>query len=428
MDFGDVNIDESISNIIDDIYIKYYSLEISKKEYLKIVKDVIINIHNENIDVKNYEEYIISKINDVLDETTYNDDQLFEIKFNSNNDIESMYLSEIAKFPVLTSEEEIELITKAQNGDKKAWDRFAKCNLKLVVSIAKHYTNRGVQFGDLIQEGNLGLLKAMSKFDPNKGTKFSTYATHWIRQKIRLSINKQSSNFKIPQYIKAYMGQFKKVENELKISLDREPTLSEIAEYMNISEKKLETIALLFNSNVSLNLPIGDDQDSELQDIIPDEGSLENDLDSSFLKDELENLIKECFPVDFKIENESNQLTKQRNLRFIKVLALRFCMVDLYCYLTKEEKERYFEITPSFRILTLEETGKIFGLERERIRQIESLALKKLRLYGKTKSLAIYTNNPDESEKFIENIQKQYKLNPFSNKAYYDRDELSEED
>ena len=263
-----------------------------------------------------------------------------------------MYLREIGKIPLLSQEEELELANRALEGDKKAKDKLAEANMRLVVSIAKRYGGRGLDFLDLIQEGNTGLLRAVEKFDPGKGFKFSTYATWWIRQAITRAIADQARTIRIPVHMVETINKLTRVSRLLLQKYGREPTPAEIAEEMHISEERVREIQKIAQDPVSLETPIGEEEDSHLGDFIEDE-STETPSDSvstTMLKETLLGVL--------------NSLTPREE----KVLRLRYGVDD-------------------GRPRTLEEVGKEFNVTRERIRQIEAKALRKLRHPSRSKHL-----------------------------------------
>ncbi len=255
-----------------------------------------------------------------------------------------IYLKEIGRVPLLTSEEEIELAKKIQQGDKEAKKRLAEANLRLVVSIAKRYGGRGMSFLDLIQEGNLGLIKAVEKFDYTKGFKFSTYATWWIRQSITRAIADQARTIRIPVHMVETITKVKKASSTLLHQNGRDPTAEEIAEELDMPVDKVREIMRIAQDPVSLETPIGEEEDSHLGDFIPDDNAPEPTEAASQV------LLKE------QIDQVLGTLTEREE----KVLRLRFGLED-------------------GRSRTLEEVGQMFNVTRERIRQIEAKALRKLR-------------------------------------------------
>lgn len=263
-----------------------------------------------------------------------------------------VYLKEIGKIPLLTPEEEIDLAMRIGQNDKAAKHRLEEANLRLVVSIAKKYSGRGMQFLDLIQEGNLGLIKAVEKFDYTKGFKFSTYATWWIRQAITRAIADQARTIRIPVHMVETINKVKKANSQLLHQFGKEPTADDIAALLDMPAEKVREIMRVSQEPVSLETPIGEEEDSHLGDFIPDEDAMAP-VDAAS-----QTLLKE------EIANALNTLTP----REAKVLRLRFGLEDGH---------------PR----TLEEVGKEFNVTRERIRQIEAKALRKLRHPNRSKRL-----------------------------------------
>ena len=268
-----------------------------------------------------------------------------------------MYLKEIGKVDLLTPEEEIDLAKRMLEGDEEAKKRLAEANLRLVVSIAKRYVGRGMQFLDLIQEGNLGLIKAVEKFDYTKGYKFSTYATWWIRQAITRAIADQARTIRIPVHMVETINKVIRVSRQLLQELGHDPTPEEVAEEMHMPVQKVRDILKIALEPVSLETPIGEEEDSHLGDFIPDDDAPEPAEVASFtlLKEQLVEVLGTLTP------------------REEKVLRLRFGIED-------------------GRTRTLEEVGKEFNVTRERIRQIEAKALRKLRHPSRSKKLKDFLN------------------------------------
>ena len=275
----------------------------------------------------------------------------------STDDPVRMYLKEIGKVPLLTPEEEQDLAKRMAEGDEEAKRLMAEANLRLVVSIAKRYVGRGMLFLDLIQEGNLGLIKAVEKFDYTKGYKFSTYATWWIRQAITRAIADQARTIRIPVHMVETINKVIRVSRQLLQELGHDPSAEEIAAEMNMPVDKVRDILKIAQEPVSLETPIGEEEDSHLGDFIPDEDASEPSEAASFslLKEELMEVLDTLTP------------------REKKVLELRFGIVD-------------------GRTRTLEEVGKEFNVTRERIRQIEAKALRKLRHPSRSKKLRDFLN------------------------------------
>ena len=263
-----------------------------------------------------------------------------------------VYLKEIGRVPLLTPEEEIDLAVRISNGDEAAKKRLSEANLRLVVSIAKRYLGRGMQFLDLIQEGNLGLIKAVEKFDYTKGFKFSTYATWWIRQAITRAIADQARTIRIPVHMVETINKVKKVSSQLLHANGREPSAEEIAEELDMPVDKVREIMRVAQEPVSLENPIGEEEDSHLGDFIPDDDAPApaDAASHTLLKETLGSVLDSLTP------------------REEKVLRLRFGLED-------------------GRSRTLEEVGKEFNVTRERIRQIEAKALRKLRHPSRSKKL-----------------------------------------
>ncbi len=268
------------------------------------------------------------------------------------NDPVRMYLKEIGKISLLSLDEELELSHRIADGDEEAKRLLAESNLRLVVSIAKRYVGRGMLFLDLIQEGNIGLMKAVDKFDSSKGYKFSTYATWWIRQAITRAIADQARTIRVPVHMVETINRMTRHQRQLTLELNREPTEEEIAARMKIPVEKVREIIKIAQDPVSLDTPIGEEEDSHLGDFIPDERNMspEDFATNEILKDQISNVLM--------------TLTDREE----QVLKLRFGLIDGTCR-------------------TLEEVGQIFGVTRERIRQIEAKALRKLRHPSRSKKL-----------------------------------------
>lgn len=328
---------------IDEVY------ELIEKQGINIVDSREPNMH-ELIDDEDEEDdsVVLSKDGEIDVDATVP-------KSTPTDDPVRMYLKEIGKVPLLTAEQERELAIRMEQGDEEAKKRLCESNLRLVVSIAKRYLNRGLSFLDLIQEGNLGLIKAVDKFDYRKGYKFSTYATWWIRQAITRSIADQARTIRIPVHMVETINKLIRVSRQLLQEYGREPTSEEIAKEMGISVEKVRDIKKISQDPVSLETPIGEEEDSHLGDFIPDD-DVPAPVEAaaySMLKEQLMEVL------DTLSEREK------------KVLMLRFGLED-------------------GRPRTLEEVGKEFNVTRERIRQIEAKALRKLRHPSRSKKLKDY--------------------------------------
>ena len=275
----------------------------------------------------------------------------------STDDPVRMYLKEIVKVPLLTAEEEQDLAKRMTEGDEEARKKLTEANLRLVVSIAKRYVGRGMLFLDLIQEGNLGLIRAVEKFDYTKGYKFSTYATWWIRQAITRAIADQARTIRIPVHMVETINKVIRVSRQLLQELGHDPSAEEIAQAMDLPPEKVREILKVAQEPVSLETPIGEEEDSHLGDFIPDEeASAPSEVASlSLLREQLFDVMDTLTP------------------REKKVLELRFGLTD-------------------GRTRTLEEVGREFGVTRERIRQIEAKALRKLRHPSRSKKLRDFLN------------------------------------
>jgi len=347
---------------------------LSSKELLDVLEDMNLEqdqvdkfydtLENLNIDTADAEEVNfvppdtddVPEIEELQEIETLSEDEIIDPETLVDNfsidDPVRMYLKEIGKVNLLTTEEEIELATKMAQGDENAKREMAEANLRLVVSIAKRYVGRGMLFLDLIQEGNLGLIKAVEKFDYTKGYKFSTYATWWIRQAITRAIADQARTIRIPVHMVETINKVMRISRQLLQELGHDPTPEEIAEDMGMPVEKVREILKIAQEPVSLETPIGEEEDSHLGDFIPDEDASEPAEAASFtlLKEQLSGVLGTLTP------------------REEKVLRLRFGIED-------------------GRTRTLEEVGREFNVTRERIRQIEAKALRKLRHPSRSKKL-----------------------------------------
>ena len=339
-------------NILEYQEISYFfqKMELNAEEFDKILDCLETN----NIDVLR-----ISDDDDILiDEEEEIEVEKIDLSVPDGVSIEDpvrMYLKEIGKVPLLNAEEEIDLAKRMELGDQSAKKRLAEANLRLVVSIAKRYVGRGMLFLDLIQEGNLGLIKAVEKFDYRKGYKFSTYATWWIRQAITRAIADQARTIRIPVHMVETINKLIRVSRQLLQELGREPTPEEISEEMNMPVERVREILKISQEPVSLETPIGEEEDSHLGDFIQDD-NVPVPADAAAFT-----LLKE------QLQEVLGTLTEREQ----KVLTLRFGLED-------------------GRARTLEEVGKEFNVTRERIRQIEAKALRKLRHPSRSRKLKDY--------------------------------------
>ena len=341
-----------------EIRAEFKNLKLTDDQYELIVRvlekndiDVLQVVDDDDSDVPEDEL-------DMIEETGEDETELLDLSVPDSINIEDpvrMYLKEIGKVPLLTAEEEIELAKRMEAGDEDAKKRLAEANLRLVVSIAKRYVGRGMLFLDLIQEGNLGLIKAVEKFDYNKGFKFSTYATWWIRQAITRAIADQARTIRIPVHMVETINKLVRVSRQLLQELGREPTPEEIAERMEIPVERVREILKISQEPVSLETPIGEEEDSHLGDFIQDD-NVPVPADAAAFT-----LLKE------QLVEVLGTLTEREQ----KVLRLRFGLDD-------------------GRARTLEEVGKEFNVTRERIRQIEAKALRKLRHPSRSRKLKDY--------------------------------------
>lgn len=329
----------------------------------EFIDDFYKQAEDNDLEILGFQDDMIPEKIDDIDESEIKDDADFFVSQSDDDILKGvniddpvrMYLKEIGKVPLLSANEEIELAKKMQDGDEDAKKRLAEANLRLVVSIAKRYVGRGMLFLDLIQEGNLGLIKAVEKFDYTKGFKFSTYATWWIRQAITRAIADQARTIRIPVHMVETINKLIRIKRQLLQELGRDATPEEIALEMEMEPDKVREILKIAQEPVSLETPIGEEEDSHLGDFIPDdEVQAPSDVATfTLLKEQLSSVL--------------HTLTDREQ----KVLRLRFGLDD-------------------GRARTLEEVGKEFDVTRERIRQIEAKALRKLRHPSRSKKLKDY--------------------------------------
>lgn len=330
----------------------------------ELIDDFYKQAEDNDVEIMGFQDDMIPEKVEDIDETEAKDEDADFFVSQSDDDILKgvniddpvrMYLKEIGKVPLLTADEEIELAKRMKDGDEEAKKRLAEANLRLVVSIAKRYVGRGMQFLDLIQEGNLGLIKAVEKFDYTKGFKFSTYATWWIRQAITRAIADQARTIRIPVHMVETINKLIRIKRQLLQELGRDPTPEEIALEMEMEPEKVREILKIAQEPVSLETPIGEEEDSHLGDFIPDDEVKAPSDAATFT------LLRE------QLNSVLDTLTDREQ----KVLKLRFGLDD-------------------GRARTLEEVGKEFDVTRERIRQIEAKALRKLRHPSRSKKLKDY--------------------------------------
>ena len=337
--------EEAIDKFYEDLEANNIDIDIPDADILLPLDDDLLPEMEELVEIEEVTEEELNADPDTLADTFSTDDPV------------RMYLKEIGKVPLLTPDEEVNLATRMATGDEAAKQRMTEANLRLVVSIAKRYVGRGMLFLDLIQEGNLGLIKAVEKFDYTKGYKFSTYATWWIRQAITRAIADQARTIRIPVHMVETINKTIRVSRQLLQELGHDPSAEEIAAEMDMPVEKVRDILKIAQEPVSLETPIGEEEDSHLGDFIPDEDASEPSEAASFslLREQLEEVLDTLAP------------------REKKVLELRFGIVD-------------------GRTRTLEEVGKEFNVTRERIRQIEAKALRKLRHPSRSKKLKDFLN------------------------------------
>ena len=336
---------------------------IGNSDLMKALEDIDYDISQSDIDFASPDELETDEMKEIEQDarsfdSTESMDKYFSQEGLAIDDPVRMYLKEIGKIPLLTPEREAELAEKISLGDKKAKDELIEANLRLVVSIAKRHVGKGMYFLDLIQEGNLGLIKAVEKFDHSKGFKFSTYATWWIRQAITRAIADQARTIRIPVHMVETIHKVSRTTRQLLQELGREPTTDEIAESLGMTADKVREIMKIAQDPVSLETPIGEEEDSHLGDFVEDNDSPapSDSASYSLLREQLCNILHTLTP------------------REEQVIKLRFGLED-------------------GRPRTLEEVGRKFEITRERIRQIEAKALRKLRHPSRSKTLKDYLSN-----------------------------------
>ena len=325
------------SDLLDELYNAFMENDISV-------------ISETDLDDDSGEEDTGGNLEDILKDNTI-------AKELTINDPVRMYLKEIGKISLLSLDEETELSKRIAEGDETAKNRLAESNLRLVVSIAKRYVGRGMLFLDLIQDGNIGLMKAVEKFDAEKGYKFSTYATWWIRQAITRAIADQARTIRVPVHMVETINKLSRYQRQLTLELNREPTDEELAKKMGMSPDKVREVIKIAQDPVSLETPIGEEEDSHLGDFVPDES----------------NMSPEDFTIHEMLKEEIGDVLLTLTEREEQVLRLRFGLDDG---------------SPK----TLEEVGQMFGVTRERIRQIEAKALRKLRHPSRSRKLKDFLN------------------------------------
>ncbi len=338
-------------------------IELGKKKGSITYEELAEKLKNLDLDADSLDELynalsenninVVSE-NEEDDDTTSTSTELLTKDLTINDPVR-MYLKEIGQIKLLTTEEELELADRIAEGDEQAKATLAEANLRLVVSIAKRYVGRGMLFLDLIQEGNIGLMKAVEKFDVTKGYKFSTYATWWIRQAITRAIADQARTIRVPVHMVETINKLARVERQLTLELNREPTEEELSKKMGTTVEKIRDIYKISQEPVSLEIPIGEEDDSHLGDFIPDET----------------NMSPEDFAINELLKDEISEVLLTLTEREEKVIRLRFGLED-------------------GRPRTLEEVGQLFGVTRERIRQIEAKALRKLRHPSRSRKLKDY--------------------------------------
>ena len=371
--FDDINYTpdtEIYLEIIKNDEIKNFLIEIVKKNKMIIEQGEVNLIFDNEVLMSLIETFYLENYNEYNIEQVYIQTQN-DIKKYRNDSIKN-YLEEIDK-KILTKEQEQELARKIKNNDSDARKIFIERNLKLVVSIAKNYVGKGLEFMDLIQEGSIGLIKAVEKFDPNKGYKFSTYATWWIRQSIKRAISNKSRNIRIPIYMHDKVKKYIKVKERLEEELNRKPTIEELQEEIHETKETIEKLEKLKKDTVSLNKPLSEENENEIGDYVKDErNNLEEEFFSNNLYSEIMDLLKKC-----NLNDMEKDIIMLRNGIGIK------------------------------KPITLVELGKKYNVSRERIRQIEIKVLEKLRASKYIKEFAFYMDDPNQALKNIDTLRKQ---------------------
>ena len=359
---------------------------------MEVLQEIIFNLFEEEIVSEDILDYICKELKKLGIIITENN--RYELDLNGYNgfveDSVKQYLKEIGKYPLLTVKQEQELAKKSKENDKYAAKKLAEHNLRLVVSIAKKYVGRGLNFLDLIQEGNLGLLKAIEKFDVDKGYRFSTYATWWIRQAITRGISDSSRTIRLPVHISEKVNKYKKFVRDYEDNYEHKPSDEEIMAYLDVSIENLKEIKKASNDKVSLETPIGEEDDSQLGDFISDEDAInpievleENDLkermkevvDSLSAREQLVLYLR--FGLDISLEELQELVAETYGIKDIDTINNIILSKQLHV-----KKAR-----------TLEEIGKIFNLTRERVRQIQKKAILRMRHSTRRKKLVNYRTN-----------------------------------
>ena len=359
---------------------------------MEVLQEIIFNLFEEEIVSEDILDYICKELKKLGIIITENN--RYELDLNGYNgfveDSVKQYLKEIGKYPLLTVKQEQELAKKSKENDKYAAKKLAEHNLRLVVSIAKKYVGRGLNFLDLIQEGNLGLLKAIEKFDVDKGYRFSTYATWWIRQAITRGISDSSGTIRLPVHISEKVNKYKKFVRDYEDNYEHKPSDEEIMAYLDVSIENLKEIKKASNDKVSLETPIGEEDDSQLGDFISDEDAIdpievleENDLkermkevvDSLSAREQLVLYLR--FGLDISLEELQELVAETYGIKDIDTINNIILSKQLHV-----KKAR-----------TLEEIGKIFNLTRERVRQIQKKAILRMRHSTRRKKLVNYRTN-----------------------------------